>query len=123
MYAWESALQHPWGLGWGGAGWPHSDFLQVAANLGLLAGLLFVGAYLSVLWRLWRRQRQSTLDAQQRRLGATLLLAFVGVGSLLAFQGVQVLPQFALPTWFAWSLVEVWLRQTRVAPRERSVGQ
>ena len=27
-------------------------------------------------------------------------------------EGVEVLPQFVLPVWFVWVLVEVWLRQT-----------
>jgi hypothetical protein len=27
-------------------------------------------------------------------------------------EGVEVLPQFVLPVWFVWVLVEVWLQQT-----------
>jgi len=45
-------------------------------------------------------------------LALTLLLSFIGVGSLLAMQGVQVLPQMVLPVWFVWSMVDIWLRQT-----------
>jgi O-antigen ligase len=106
------AIQRPEGLGWGGVGWPHSDFIQVAANLGLLAGVLFLASYLVVLWRLWHLYHQRTLSYEQQSLGLTLLLSFIAVGSLLAFQGVQVLPQFVLPVWFVWTLAEVWLHQT-----------
>jgi hypothetical protein len=101
----------PFGSGWASAGWVHSDFLQVAVNLGIFAALIFVGGYLYTLWRLIKRLLPYLQSGEEGTLGFTLLLAFVAVGGLLAMEGVQVLPQFVLPVWFVWTTVEVWLRQ------------
>ena len=115
----ELALRQPWGVGWAGSGWPHNDFLQVAANLGLLAGLVFFGGYLAALVRLGRRVWRMPHQGEAFALGFALLLAFIAAGGLLAMEGVQVLPQLALPVWLVWVLVEVWLRQ---APAEDSAA-
>ena len=112
LQAVSEVIESPFGKGWSSAGWVHSDFLQVAVNLGLLAGLVFLGGYLYTLLRLAQRMPiwlKSTLHGE---LGLSLLLSFIGVGSLLAMQGVQVLPQMVLPVWFVWSMVDTWLRQT-----------
>jgi len=106
------SLRHPWGEGWAGAGWVHSDFLQVAANLGVLAGLLFASAYLVTLLRLWRRVRSCPRGDENAPLGFALLLCFISVGGLLAVQSIVVLPQLVLPAWFVWVLAECWLRQS-----------
>src|SRR6266542_1991026 len=108
------SIEAPFGSGWSSAGWVHSDFLQVTANLGLIAGLIFLVGYLYTLSRL-ARQTLMRLRSTEGELGLTLLLIFVGAGGLLAFQGVEVLPQMALPVWFAWVLVEIWLRQSAAA--------
>jgi len=110
----SDTVESPFGSGWSSAGWVHSDFLQVAANLGILAGLIFVGGYLYTLLRLTRRTLER-LHTSEGDLVLTLLLSFVGAGGLLAMQGVEVLPQMVLPVWFVWSLVDIRLRQTSEA--------
>src|SRR5207253_4881430 len=50
----STTVESPFGTGWSAAGWVHSDFLQVAANLGIIAGLIFLGGYFHTLWRLMR---------------------------------------------------------------------
>jgi hypothetical protein len=107
----SSAIDAPFGSGWSAAGWVHSDFLQVATNLGLLGGLIFLGGYFYTLLRLGRRVLPN-LRAGRGELGFSLMLSFIAVGGLLAMEGVTVLPQMALPVWFFWGLSEVWLRQT-----------
>jgi hypothetical protein len=107
----NDTIESPFGNGWSSAGWVHSDFLQVAANLGIIAGLIFLGGYLYTLLRL-TRHTLARLRAYEGDLGLTLLLSFVAAGSLLAMQGVEVLPQLALPVWFVWALVEERLRPT-----------
>ncbi|MGH9875243.1 MAG: hypothetical protein ACRD9S_22535 [Pyrinomonadaceae bacterium] len=119
LQAVNEVIEAPFGKGWSSAGWVHSDFLQVAVNLGLLAGLIFLGGYLYTLLRLAQRMPIWLKSAEQGELALSLLLSFIGVGSLLAMQGVQVLPQMVLPVWFVWSLVDTWLRQTAEA-REQS---
>ena len=110
----EIVRENPEGIGWSGAGWTHSDFLQVAANQGLLAGLLFLGAYFWTLGRLLQSYRLSEKNTMPAAITLSLLLAFVASGSLLAFQGVQVLPQLILPVWLVWVLAEIWLRQAPI---------
>lgn len=104
--AFQLALQNPLGVGWAGSGWVHGDFAQVAANLGILAGVIFLLWYLSTLYRIWQRYRQMPKDA----ISQTLLLSFVLCGLLLATEGVEVLPQYVMPVWFIWALVEAYLQ-------------
>src|SRR6266404_4197129 len=111
LEALNEAVESPFGGGWSSAGWVHSDFLQVAANLGIIAGLIFVGGYLYTLLRVVRQMPTWLKATAQGELGLYVLLSFVGVGCILAMQGVEVLPQMVLPVWFVWSLVEIWLRQ------------
>jgi hypothetical protein len=110
----DNTLAHPLGSGWTAAGWVHNDFLQVAENLGILAGALFLGAYVFTLGRLWRNVRNTSLLRQQRILGITLLLSFACAGIILATDANLELPQLILPIWFVWVMVEIWLRQIRV---------
>jgi hypothetical protein len=109
----DNTLTHPLGSGWTAAGWVHNDFLQVAENLGILAGALFLGAYLLTMGRLWRHVRTAYLR-EQRMLGITLLLSFACAGIILATDANLELPQLILPIWFVWVMVEIWLRQTRM---------
>jgi hypothetical protein len=113
------ALQQPIGHGWAASGWVHSDFLQVAANQGLAAGVLFAAAYVVTLWRLGTRLRFRRLPPETAALGVPLLLSFISVGAMLLVEGVEFLPQTILPVWLVWALTEIWLTQTasaRVAP-------
>lgn len=110
--AWDSMLENPFGLGWNGGGWVHSDFLQVGTNLGVIGGLIFLGGYIYTLLLLGRRVVFRVRIGEADELGFSLLLSFIAAGGLLAMEGVQVLPQLILPVWFVWVLVEVWLRQS-----------
>ena len=110
----DNTLTHPLGRGWTAAGWVHNDFLQVAENLGILAGALFFGAYVFTLGRLWRQVRTAPLLREQRMLGITLLLSFACAGIILATDANLELPQLILPIWFVWVMVEIWTRQIRM---------
>ena len=112
----DEAISNPIGRGWASAGWVHSDFLQVAVNLGLLPALIFLAGYLLTLHRLFGKTRICLRLGEDADLALGLLLAFLAAGEHLAMQGVEVLPQLALPVWFVWALVEVWLRQKSGAP-------
>lgn len=110
----EEAISTPLGKGWAAAGWVHSDFLQVAVNLGVAPALIFLAAYVMTLRRLWKRARRP-LTREHAAWSLSILMAFVAAGAHLALQGVQVLPQLALPMWFVWAIAEVWLNQTAEA--------
>jgi hypothetical protein len=111
--AWQTIWEYPWGVGWAGLGWVHSDFVQITANLGVLAGLLFALAYLNTLLRLARTVLFRVKQREARQLGISLLLSFLAAGGLLLTQGVEVLPQMMLPVWFVWVLAEVWMQRLR----------
>ena len=114
--AFADTLNQPMGHGWAASGWVHNDFIQVGANLGLLAGLLFAGAFLFTLWRIFRRVLVPSVP-EDLQLGLALLVSFVGAGAVLGLEGVEVVTQLVLPVWFIWVLVEVWLRQKPKARR------
>ena len=110
---WYSISHYPWGVGWAGSGWVHSDFLQIAANLGVVPGVLFALAYLHTLLRLARMVFFRVKRREDSRLGMSLLLSFVAAGGMLLTQGVEVLPQLMLPVWFVWVLAEIWMQRMR----------
>lgn len=110
--AWNTALEFPWGLGWGGAGWPHNDYLQVAVNMGMVAGAWFLVTSVVTLYRLWRMQGFRT-KKDPDPLALALLLAFIGALGILASQGVQRLAQLVMPVWVVWVLVEIWFEQRK----------
>jgi hypothetical protein len=100
----------------------HSDFLQVAVNLGVIGGLIFFGGCLYTLLRLGRRLLPNLRNRQHGDLGLSLFLSFLAVLGILAMEGVTVLPQLVLPVWFVWALSEVWLRQTADVPQLDAAG-
>lgn len=111
----QTALRSPEGIGWAGAGWVHSDFLQTAANLGLLAGIVFVAAY---GWSLLNAYQ--TWLASKDEIQLALLISFVTVGLILASEGVQVEPYFGYPVWLIWALLEVRGNELRSRRSERT---
>lgn len=117
----ENAVEVPFGSGWSSAGWVHSDFLQVAVNLGMIGGLIFFAGCLYTLMRLGRRILPNLRSRKHGDLGFSLLLSFIAVLGILAMEGVTVLPQLVLPVWFVWALTEVWLRQTADVPQLNAV--
>jgi hypothetical protein len=49
--AFQLAVANPLGVGWSSSGWVHGDFIQVAANLGILASFVFLIWYFHTLYR------------------------------------------------------------------------
>ncbi len=102
----QSILTDPLGLGWTGAGWVHDDFLQIAANLGVIPGALFALWYLFTLVKISRAFYESSDPLTHSLVG----LFMVG-GILLLTEPLSVLPQYITPVWFVWALVETKLGQ------------
>lgn len=124
LQALNDAIAQPLGNGWASAGWVHSDFFQIAANLGILAALIFMAGYGNTLMRVGKRVLSHFRFDARDDLGLALLLSLIAAGGMLLMEGVEVLPQMALPVWFVWILCEVWLRQTSVAPqRDEAAAQ
>ena len=113
QFALEDIAKNPFGGGWAYAGWVHSDFLQVSANLGLAAGIFLLCGYLYTLFRLGTRLAVHATSAN--RPSGWLLLSFLVVGQMLAVQGVEFHSFTILPLWLVWAVTEVWLVQTEPA--------
>ena len=99
----------PWGSGWAASGWVHSDVVSIAADLGILFGLVFVVLLLRTTLR--------TLAAARRAVGRDkwLWITFSGFMltniNLFGFGGVTWLAQYAVPAWFTWLLTHVMLKR------------
>src|SRR5262249_38958227 len=102
--AFAAVVENPLGYGWASAGGVHSDFLQVAANLGLFAGLVLLFGYLHMLFGLGTRVLRAGPGDDMAPLGFSLFLSFLVVGQMLAVQGVEFLPFTILPLWLVWAL-------------------
>ena len=118
----NQALDEPMGIGWTGAGWVHCDFVQMAANVGIPGGLLYLGAWLLTLWRLVDRAVRTGMTAEYHDVVIAVLLSFTTAGALLATQAVSVLPQLAYPVWFAWVMAEIVSRQSDFEGRRKRVA-
>ncbi len=107
----NSVVDEPLGLGWTGSGWVHCDFVQIAANLGIAAGIIFAGAFLWTAFSLLR----AALDRKwaDRPLYVALLLSFITAGGIMSTQVICVLPQLACPVWLIWVLGTIAVRQRK----------
>jgi hypothetical protein len=122
MTALDDVWQWPLGRGWAATGWVHSDFIQVPANLGIIAGLIFMGAYAYTLWGLSLQVRSPRLtEGETAIISHVLLLSFFAAGWLLTCECLVVLPQTILPIWLVWALAETWLRQIPLGPEADSI--
>jgi len=99
-------IENPLGLGWNGYEWVHDDFLQITANLGIIAGILFALWYLTTLIRISRAFYQNPDPLKHGLVGI-----FMVCGMLLLTQPMIELTQYTAPVWFAWALVKTKLRQ------------
>ena len=105
------AINNPGGVGWTGAGWVHCDFVQIAANLGMLGGLVYLLSYVTTLFRMIGMISMSRGNPEYRDVLIAVLLGYTTVGALLFTQAVSVLPQLAFPAWFYWVMTEILSRR------------
>ncbi|MFZ1728670.1 MAG: hypothetical protein WAV84_00960 [Bacteroidota bacterium] len=109
--AWAQLSDVPLGGGWGYAGWVHSDFLQLAVNVGIIPGLIFLLFYLRVAIRiLWTARRKSE---KELGLWSTLSGYAITIFLLLAFGGVSQLIQYMMPVWVCLALLAAMLQRER----------
>jgi hypothetical protein len=113
--AYHSILDFPLGRGWTYSGWVHCDFLQVAANLGVLAGVIFAGAFVWTAFGLFKATWDRT--RADRPLYVALLLSFLTAGGIMSTQVICVLPQLACPVWLIWVLGAIAVRQRKAVQK------
>lgn len=106
----ELIRQSPYfGHGWGASGYVHSDLIQIGANLGLIALVLFVLWLSSIIFRVFRLLKEH--DEWIHGNAAVLIGSLCGVGLLLAGEGLIVFVQLMIPVWFligmAYKLIDI----------------
>lgn len=102
----EAILKNPfWGRGWGSSGWVHNDFLQLGANLGLLALGLLLFWYVLVLWRLTKITRVLSVQKECREYAQLLIAGVMGVLVAVQFEVVISLAALAVCFWCFMALV------------------
>lgn len=111
--------ERPFGSGWAAAIWVHNDFLQMAENLGLPAGLLLIGIYLWTLGRMLRQVLARSRIGEPPPLLVAMFLSYLAAGAVFATDANIQLTQLVAPIWFVWVLSELLLRQMKA--REVSI--
>jgi len=95
------------GYGWGSSGWVHSDIIQIGANLGIPAMMLFLAWYLNCMRRLYASTRDPTINNLKNKEYAYGLLAGLCAGLFHLFtQAVVVLAFLIIPLWFLLAAAE-----------------
>ena len=108
-----AAFRNPLGLGWSASGWVHSDFIQLAADTGIVSALVFMIWY---LWTLFRISLKYLSSPELLTLG--LIGSFFIAGTLFLTQPIYVLPQLVVPVWLIWALVSFKLREPEISEGE-----
>ncbi len=100
--AFNQFLQAPlMGVGWGGSGYVHSDFIQIAADSGFFGILLFLIWVAGILWQLFRLTRVSGWICRYAGLLFAMVCALLFV---LAGEGLYVFVQLVIPIWFLFAM-------------------
>ena len=90
------------GVGWTGSGYVHSDLVQIGANLGIPALLVFAAWYGGLFWQLFRLLKQSDWVGDYARVMFAML---AGLLVNFASEGNIVWIQLMVPIWFLFALV------------------
>ncbi len=107
-HALQNILEHPWGTGWGGAGWVHSDFIQLTAELGVLPGIIFFSAYLNTYFSTLKLRSNTFIIQREKQNLVVLLMCFTSVGIMLLINGHYMLVQSGIPLFFIWVTLHVY---------------
>ena len=97
-----STASHPLGTGWGSQGWVHSDILQISATLGIIPGVLFLFAPLSLLLRSYRCYL--TAIPEQKTIFFVLFGLLIYIIISLSLNGNIFLVQCGAPLFLLWAL-------------------
>ncbi len=89
------------GVGWAGSGYVHSDLVQLAANLGLPALLVFVLWLVRLGWSMFRLASKPGWIGQY---AAALLASLCALAVVLTGEGIIVWAQLIAPAWFLLAL-------------------
>jgi O-antigen ligase len=100
--AMASIASHPLGTGWGSQGWVHSDILQISATIGIIPGVIFLFALLSLLLRSYRCYL--TAIPEQKTLFFVLCGFLIYIIISLSLNGNIFLVQSGVPLFLFWAL-------------------
>ena len=120
-YAYNLLQQSPWiGWGWASAGYVHSDWLQLATNLGLPAAAALMLWLLNTMRSIYRILHASSWAAPY---AAAILATLAGLVLTLGGEGLIVWPQLMLPIWFFIGLSDKLVELAQLEARRESAPQ
>ena len=102
----EVIFEYPLGIGWAGSGWVHSDVLQIIANLGWLAGILFVIGLFNTMYKCFIVYINHLKQDEIKLVLFTSLLILVHVILSFLFNNNFVLPQSGVPLFLLWAIID-----------------
>lgn len=106
----QSIFDHPFGVGWGGSGWVHADLLQLTANLGWIAGILF----LSLLLGPFIKGGLKVLSFPENSPYRQQLVVFLSIQAVILLNfwrnGIYSLPQTGVYYFIFWAMLYYFLR-------------
>lgn len=106
--AFNNILKNPFGMGWGSNGWVHSDFTQLAVELGVIPGFLFLFGYVITYIKALKIKNDSKVGILQKKNISALLLSFTAVGLMFLINGHYMLAQCGVPLFFSWVTLHVY---------------
>jgi len=105
--AMASIASHPLGTGWGSQGWVHSDILQISATIGIIPGVIFLFALLSLLLRSYRCYL--TAIPEQKTVFFVLCGILIYIIISLGLNGNIFLVQCGAPLFLLWALTYAYI--------------
>ena len=107
----NSIINHPIGTGWGSQGWVHSDILQIASSVGILAGFILLFGPILLLIKLYDVYRKAPPIDQTCLFVCVGLLIYTIISLILNGNILKV--QTGAPLFVAWAISNAYFNYYR----------
>jgi hypothetical protein len=102
-----SIASNPLGTGWGSQGWVHSDFLQISSTIGIIPGIIFLFAPVSLLFRSYRFYLTAIPENKTVFFVLCGLLIYIIIS--ISLNGNIFLVQCGAPLFLLWALAYAYI--------------
>jgi O-antigen ligase len=99
-----------WGQGFGSVPFVHSDYLQIAVDMGIPALVFFLLGIGSVFARLFQLQRNRLIEEESKTLARSVLIMFAVLAVEFVSGGLVSLPFTISMAWFFWSMADQFIK-------------
>jgi len=93
----NNIFENPFGLGFGGSGWVHADFIQLTANIGWIGGGVFVFMFLSQFIQSYLISQKKNILQKEKDDLVIIFMCNIAVGFHFSLNGIYFLPQTGVP--------------------------